>query len=728
MSTRIPRFVAPAVGAALALALAAPASATPLRAAPAAAAVTATPPGGSYRALAPSRVADTRSGLGVAATGRVTDTTFKVLGVGSVPATGVSAVVLNLTVTDATSAGWAVAYPNGTAMPGTSNLNLDARPGAAVPAMVVVKPGADGRVAVHVSSSASVIADVEGYFTTADTAGTTGLFTPMAPTRLMDTRVDSGRTALGPGAVTNLTLAGKPGIPSDATAVVLNTTVTNSTAGGWVTDYPAGQTPTTSTVNFLAGQTKANRSIVTLGTGGAISVQNASGTSDVIIDITGYFTASDAGSYFVPIDSVRMVDSRNLNLGNARPQLNAGSVTPIRVAGNQLTSQGAVQYLPSMDSVTPPSAILGNLTSADQLGSGWDTLYPGDPGNPGAMPATSDLNYEPTAAIANAVITGLGPAGGVTFTPSSPSDFILDVSGYFTGGGGNPTGTGIWQSTSQPTVPVTATVPSYTYTAQTSGLTALAISGAFLLGLKSDGSISAWPAAGLVVPPTPWIPLTNMLGGVKSLVGSDQAAALKTDGTVWIAAVTGTTPSFTHVAGLTAVSKIFDGGHVFYALMADGSVRQISADGTSVTAVAGLAKIVSVGAKTVGDTFETQGFAVDSTGAVWAFNPVSPSTTATKLTQVCPALTVSGANEVYLGCKDGSVQRITGIGSLPVTQRYITAAAAITFGAAGPQALDTTGTVLALAGAESWAPVSGLTGIKAIAGRVTDTWSYYATG
>ncbi|WP_206665808.1 hypothetical protein, partial [Pedococcus bigeumensis] len=110
-----------------------------------AAAVTSTP--GSYVSLAPARVLDTRTNLGgtgpVAAHGTVH---LQVAGRGGVPASGVSAVVVNVTVTAAKSAGFLTVYPDGSTMPTASNLNFAA--GQTIPNLVIAKVGANGRIAL----------------------------------------------------------------------------------------------------------------------------------------------------------------------------------------------------------------------------------------------------------------------------------------------------------------------------------------------------------------------------------------------------------------------------------------------------------------------------------------------------------------------------------------------------------------------------------------------------
>ena len=81
------------------------------------------------------------------------------------------------------------------------------------------------------------------------------------------------------------------GVPSSATAVILNVTVTNTTASGFLTVYPstAGR-PTASDLNWTAGLTVPNLVVATIGTTGAISFYNSTGNTDVVVDLVGYFS------------------------------------------------------------------------------------------------------------------------------------------------------------------------------------------------------------------------------------------------------------------------------------------------------------------------------------------------------------------------------------------------------------------------------------------------------
>ncbi|MGW7441583.1 hypothetical protein [Streptomyces sp. NPDC054849] len=123
------------------------------------------PTGSAFSAGAPVRLLDTRDGTGAraGAVGGGSIVSLQVAGVEGVPLTGVTAVVLNVTVTNPSQAGHLVVHPHGTGRPNVSNLNYTA--GQTVSNLVVV-PVVDGRVTFFNNSGAvDVIADLNGYFT-----------------------------------------------------------------------------------------------------------------------------------------------------------------------------------------------------------------------------------------------------------------------------------------------------------------------------------------------------------------------------------------------------------------------------------------------------------------------------------------------------------------------------------------------------------------------------------
>ncbi|MFI1647116.1 hypothetical protein ACH4XT_09250 [Streptomyces avidinii] len=246
--------------------------------------------GSTYRPITPTRLMDTREGLGVpkAKVGAAGTVTLQVAGTAGIPATGVTAVVLNVTATGPTAGSFVSVYPNGTTRTSASNLNFTA--GQTIPNLVVV-PVVNGKVSFYNhAGSVDLIADVAGFYTT---DGSGSGYKPITPTRLMDTREGLGvpKTKVGEAGTVTLQVAGTAGIPAGATAVVLNVTATEPTAGSFVSVYPNGTTRTSaSNLNFTAGQTIPNLVVVPV-VNGKVSFYNHAGSVHLIADVAGYYTS-----------------------------------------------------------------------------------------------------------------------------------------------------------------------------------------------------------------------------------------------------------------------------------------------------------------------------------------------------------------------------------------------------------------------------------------------------
>jgi len=132
----------------------------------------------------------------------------------------------------------------------------------------------------------AVISDGQGVGTILDTDGLS--YHTVPPCRVVDTRSGSPLSA---GADRTLPIAGLCLVPSTAKAVAVNLVVTQPTNTGFVSLFPAGASaPTASSINFGAGQTRANNGIFSLGTAGALAARcGPAGTTHLIVDVSGYF-------------------------------------------------------------------------------------------------------------------------------------------------------------------------------------------------------------------------------------------------------------------------------------------------------------------------------------------------------------------------------------------------------------------------------------------------------
>ena len=251
-------------------------------------------PGDGFTSLTPARIQDSRPAgpqVGPYATpwnaGLTRDVT--VTGVGGVPA-GADAVVLNVAVTGTTSVGYLTIWPAGQPQPLAASLNW--APGQTISNAVTVKVGAGGKVSVYNPvGNVNVIIDVVGSFA----PGTGGLFHPLSPARIQDSRpagpqVGPYATPWNAGLTRDVTVTGVGGVPAGADAVVLNVAVTGTTSVGYLTIWPGGQPrPLAASLNWALGQTISNAVTVKVGTAGKVSVYNPLGNVDVIVDVVGSF-------------------------------------------------------------------------------------------------------------------------------------------------------------------------------------------------------------------------------------------------------------------------------------------------------------------------------------------------------------------------------------------------------------------------------------------------------
>src|SRR5207248_154106 len=167
-------------------------------------------------------------------------------------------------------------------------------------------------------------------------------YTPITPARVLDTRNGTGgfSSKVGPGQAINVQLSGQGGVPSTGVgAVALNVTVTNPSAGSYLTVFPTGSArPTASNLNYGPGQTVPNMVVAKLGTGGQVSVYNAVGSTDVIFDVAGWYSdgSTTTGGTYGSLTPARILDTRN---GTGAPKAKVVGGTSLSV---QATGVGGV--------------------------------------------------------------------------------------------------------------------------------------------------------------------------------------------------------------------------------------------------------------------------------------------------------------------------------------------------------------------------------------------------
>lgn len=403
--------------------------------------------GGEFHPVPVTRIYDSRPGAAIgsptgprSATPAGVTFTVQVLGRPGLPAASadVLAVVANVTVTGATVGGYLTAHRPGGAVPNASNVNFTS--GASIPDLALLPVDASGQVAFTLvgygTGTAHVLVDVFGFVSSSCYTSRGARLVPLAPTRILDTRVSA--SPLGAREVRRVPFRGADGIspvqsdvvPNDPNVVgaVVNLTAVNQRPSSTTTflsvvpEDPGGF-PSTSTTNLVRGQVKANLAIVPVGADGAIRVFNEQGATDIVIDVVGYLvrgvTEATRAGRIVPLDNpFRAVDTRPIPLGPG--QAEEWDFSPFVAS---VTLQGAP--------VGKVSAVLGNLTATNLRRQyptvaveSYLTVYPA--GVP--LPNASNVNVREGQDVPNFALVRLGTGGRVGFYNAFGFlDYLFDV-------------------------------------------------------------------------------------------------------------------------------------------------------------------------------------------------------------------------------------------------------------------------------------------------------------
>lgn len=247
----------------------------------------------------------------------------------------------------------------------------------------------------------------------------TGTYYPVAY-RALDTR------AVGVPVAAGSTTAVHPDptlVPQgDASAVVATVTVTGPERAGHITAYSADTRPATSSLNFAAGETRANQVTVPLGPDGTVRLFSSVRTH-LVVDIVGYYAANDQvtthkgmGSQFSLVEPRRLLDTR----------------ATTAVAANHSVTLGL--DLPGFNE--DAAAVAVNLAAVGGTRPGY--LRAWDGGSP--APTSSSLNFAPGAVVANSAIVALHPRDGgpptfeVQNVSAGRTHIVVDIVGvYYTG-------------------------------------------------------------------------------------------------------------------------------------------------------------------------------------------------------------------------------------------------------------------------------------------------------
>ena len=335
-----------------------------------------------------------------------------------------TAAVVNVTTVHPDGPGYVVVYPDvegtgRTPAPSTSTVNFEN--GTDVANATFVQLPANGTLCYQTvgADHVGVLIDVAGYVLP-DAGITTG-----TPRRLLDTRPAAVPRAgdlvgpLVPRVRHTVQVAGRAGVPTDASAVLLNVTVTGATSQGNVRVFPAdAAVPNTSVVNLVPGRDKANGTIVPLSADGAVTLWVDAGQPvHVILDVIG-FTAQD--SPYVPVEPVRLLDSRPAPY-HVGPYL-GGTL-------RDLAARTCYQ-LDLVEEGVPPQAttVVLNVTALHPTSVGNLRVFP--PAQDGTLiapPSGSSINYVAGRAIPNMVVVPIPASRTICLWSDQPLDGRFNV-------------------------------------------------------------------------------------------------------------------------------------------------------------------------------------------------------------------------------------------------------------------------------------------------------------
>lgn len=375
------------------------------------------------RTVAPCRIMDTRRATGTFGGPLLSPGLTRNIPIPSsacgIPSTA-AAYSLNFTVVPRTSSlASLTAWPAGSSVPRTTTLTSP--DGAVIAAAAIVPAGSAGAISAYATDFTDLIVDINGYFV--PPAADTLQFYPLLPCRVLDSRGASG--AFGGPALSGGG-SGRPfpvassgcGAPATAAAYSLNVTVVPRGTLGYLTAWPAGQDqPFVSTLNSYDGAVIANAAIVPAGIAGSVSFF-ASNTTDIVVDINGYFAAPGFGGLnFYTLSPCRLVDTRNATGALGGPTIPGGTLRnfPLVQGSCGIPAYPAAQaYSLSMTAI--PQGVLGYLST-----------WPAG----GSQPFVSTLNSWKGTRVSNAALVPASTTGAISVFVTTTTDLTIDTAGYF---------------------------------------------------------------------------------------------------------------------------------------------------------------------------------------------------------------------------------------------------------------------------------------------------------
>lgn len=347
-----------------------------------------------YTPISPVRVLDTRESTKLTA-GQVYELSFPS---GLLPS-DVTAVAVNVSVTETEAAGFVTVYACSATKPLASAINYGA--GQTASNLVVAALTAGQKLCFSTMSATHLVVDLNGYHQSASGA----FVSPATPTRLVDTRTT---TKLAAGETVEVQVIGDGKAAAGSTTAALYVAVTEADAAGFLTVFPCGtERPWAANLTFTAGQTVGNDVLAKIGADGKVCVYTMSATH-LVVDLDGSFAPSATGGSYRGLVPGRIADTRVSTI------VEAGQVLELAVVGDNGAPAGT-------------TAVSMNVATTESTTAGFLTVYPCGVDRPWA----ANVNFLAGQTVSGHVTAQVGTNGKVCVYASSTTHVVVDVEGYF---------------------------------------------------------------------------------------------------------------------------------------------------------------------------------------------------------------------------------------------------------------------------------------------------------
>jgi hypothetical protein len=367
---------------------------------------------------ASGKVLDTRDGTGGYTTPFTANQwrSISIAGVAGLPNDGsVGSVTVDVTAISPSAQGQVFLSPDSTE---ADTLGLIYNATGSTTNTVTLAVGDDGKIQIGTTTNVGLVVELQGYYSANDGGTAPGGFVPVQGKNLVDTRAGTGapKATIAPGGSVTVQVGGQAGIPANASGVVANFIAVNTTAtAGYMTPYTAGTSQAPRGLNYAASVTTSVSAQVGLSSDGKMTIANAKGTINLVIDIQGYFTAAGTGGAVFTPAAGRLLDTR------------ASGQTIVGQNETRVIATAGQAGIPVMGSGI--TAVAFTVTAVHTQSTNGRAIMWADGTT---MPNTTAVYYAGVSIRSNTVIVPLGANGKIDlYNLGDPTNYVLDLQGWY---------------------------------------------------------------------------------------------------------------------------------------------------------------------------------------------------------------------------------------------------------------------------------------------------------